>query len=100
MAANFHADARYRLRAGSIVNIGQSWMEGSSADRLLVSLPYPYGPTLEICELRERHVRFLWLVPITMAEANLVRSQGLEALERLLEQSHVNVLSPKRRSLA
>jgi hypothetical protein len=100
MVANFHADARYRLTVGSTMNIGRPWMDGSVADHLLVSLPYPYGPALELCQLRERHVRFLWLVPITAAEANLVRGQGLEALERLLEQSKVDVISPKRRSLA
>ena len=100
MVANFHADARYRLTTGSTMNIGRPWMEGSSADHLLVSLPYPYGPALELCQLRERHVRFLWLVPITAAEAGLARTQGLETLERLLEQSNADVISPVRRSLA
>jgi hypothetical protein len=99
MVANLHADDRYRLNVGSTINIGRPWMEGSTADHLLVSLPYPYGPALEQCELGERHVRYLWLVPITATEANLVRQQGLEVLERLLEQSNVNVMSPKRRSL-
>lgn len=60
----------------------------------------PYGPALEQCDLGERHVRFLWLVPITAAEANVVRTQGLEVLERLLEESNVDVMSPKRLSLA
>jgi CHC2 zinc finger/Suppressor of fused protein (SUFU) len=91
MVANLHADVRYRLRVGNTVNIGRPWAEGSAADHLLVSLPYPYGPALEMCELGERHVRFLWLVPITAAEANLVRSKGLEALESLLEQGNVDV---------
>jgi hypothetical protein len=100
MVANLHADPRYRLKVGSTINIGRPWMGGSVADHLLVSLPYPYGPALELCELGERRVRFLWLVPITAAEANLVRSEGLEALERLLEQSNVDVISPNRRSLA
>jgi hypothetical protein len=100
MVANLHADARYRLKVGSTINIGRPWMKGSTADHLLVSLPYPYGPALERCELAERHVRFLWLVPITAAEAILVKSQGLEALERMIEQSNVDVISPKRRSLA
>jgi hypothetical protein len=99
MVANLHADERYRLKVGSTINIGRPWMEGSVADHLLVSLPYPYGPGLERCELGERHVRVLWLVPITAAEADLVRSKGLEALERLLEQPDVNVLAPQRRSL-
>lgn len=75
-----HTDTRSRLKVGSTINIGRSWMEGSAADHLLVSLPYPYGPALERCELGERPVRFLWLVPITGAEASLVHSEGLGPL--------------------
>jgi hypothetical protein len=74
--------------------------DGSAADHLLVSLPYPYGPALETCDLGERHVHFLWLVPITRAEANLVRTEGVDALERLLEQGDADVITPTRRSLA
>lgn len=100
MVTNLHADARYRLNVGTTIDIGRPWMDGSAADHLLVSVPYAYGPALEKCELGERHIRFLWLLPVTAAEANLVRSQGLEVLERLLEQSNVDVISPSRRSLA
>lgn len=99
MAASFHADARHRLSVGQTVNIGRPWMEGSAADHLLVSLPYPYGPDLEHCEASGRHVQILWLVPITEAEAKYVRDRGLEALEQLLERNNVDVIAPKRRSL-
>jgi len=99
MVANLHADPRYRLKVGSTIPIGRPWMPDSAADHLLVSLPYRYGPSLELCELGERHVRFVWLVPVTAAEVQLTRTQGLEALERLLEQSNVDVIAPKRRSL-
>jgi Suppressor of fused protein (SUFU) len=99
MVANLHADPRYRLSLGSVIDIGRPWLEESAADHLLVSLPYPYGPSLEWCDLGEQHVRFLWLVPITTAEARLVRDEGLEALERRLELGDVNVISPKRHSL-
>jgi hypothetical protein len=99
MVANLHADPRYRLGLGSTVDIGRPWMDDSAADHLLVSLPYPYGPALEKCDLGERHVQFLWVVPITGAEADLVRSRGMDALECMLEESNVDVISPKRRSL-
>jgi Suppressor of fused protein (SUFU) len=99
MVANFHADVRYRLRVGKTVDIGRPWLEGSTADHLLVSLPYPFGSALERCEVGERHIQFLWLVPITAAEADLVQRRGMETLERLLEQGNVDVISPKRRSL-
>ena len=100
MVTVLHADGRFHLSVGSTVDIGRPWSDGSAADHLLVSLPYPYGPDLEMCDLGERHVRFLWLVPITRAEANLARSSGPEALERLLEQSDVDVIAPARASVA
>lgn len=99
MVANFHADARYRLSIGRTVRIGRPWIEGAIADHLLVSLPYPYGPALEHCEVADRHVQVLWLVPITEAEARYAGGRGLEALEQLIERSDVDVISPARRSL-
>lgn len=99
MVASFHADARHRLAIGRTVNIGRPWIGGAAADHLLMSLPYPYGPTLEHCDAPGRHVQVLWLVPITEAEARYVGECGLEALEQLLEQSDVDVISPERRSL-
>lgn len=63
MVTNFHADAPYRLSVGRTMNIGRPWIEGLSADHLLVSLPYPYDPSFECCDLDGRQVRFLWLVP-------------------------------------
>jgi hypothetical protein len=99
MVADLHADACYRIEVGSAVNIGRPRMDGSGADHLLVSLPHPYSPALERCGLGERHVRFLWLVPITAAEAGLVRSRGMDALENILDERNVDVVSLKRRSL-
>src|SRR5437016_5909468 len=39
MLVNFHADKRFQLDIGSVVNIGDSWMPGSNLDHLLISLP-------------------------------------------------------------
>jgi hypothetical protein len=100
MIANFHADPRFFLTVGSTVEIGRPWMDGSAADRLLVSLPYPFGPALEHCDLGERHIRFLWLVPITGAEDELIRTDGLDALEQLFEQTNVDMSDPRRPSVA
>lgn len=99
MVANFHADPNYRLGVGSVMNIGRPWVGESSADHLLVTLPYPFGPELEICNVGDRHVRYLWLVPITGSEAVLVRDAGLEALEKLLDERQVDVISPTRSSV-
>ena len=99
MVAHLHADARYRLAVGSTVDIGRPWIGDAVADHLLVTLPYPYGPDLELCRLDGRTVQFVWLVPITAAEAGLVRRDGLDTFERLLEETGVDVISPQRRSL-
>lgn len=99
MVASFHVNARYRISVGRTVNIGCPWIEGAVADHLLVSLPYPYGPSLEHCDALGRHVQVLWLVPITEAEARHVCERGLEAFEQLLERSDADVISLARRSL-
>ena len=99
MVANLHADPRYRLAVGHTLKIGRPWIEGSTSDHLLVSLPYPYGPELEHCHVDGRHIRVLWLVPITTAEAALVADRELEALEELLEERGVNVVDATRPSV-
>jgi hypothetical protein len=100
MVANLHADPTHRIGLGSALEIGRPWIEGSLATHLLVSLPLPFGPRLEWLHTGGRHIRFLWLVPITDAEADLVRTQGLDALEVRLESSDVNLVDPNRASVA
>jgi hypothetical protein len=46
VVAHLRTDARYCLRVGKVSEIGRAWSDGSAADHLLVSLPYPYGPHL------------------------------------------------------
>ncbi len=99
MVANLHADPRYRLCIGDTLKIGRPRLEGSASDHLLVSLPYPYGPEFEHCQVDDRHIQILWLVPITAAEAALVDDRGLEVLEQLLEDRRVNVVDPLRPSI-
>jgi len=75
-----------KLGLGHTVPLGDPWMEGSTCDHFLVSLPYPFGPDLEIAHVGDRHVEFLWLLPITEAERNLKVADGLEALESRFEE--------------
>ena len=70
-----------KLNLGHTVPIGEPWLSGSECNHLLVSLPYPFGPDLQTCHVGDRHVEFLWLLPITEAERNLKVASGLEALE-------------------
>jgi hypothetical protein len=42
----------------------------------------------------------LWLIPITKAEREFKKAQGLEALEALFEKKQFNYLDPARPSVA
>jgi hypothetical protein len=68
--------------------------------RHLVSLPYPFGPEFEICEWGDgTHARILWLLPITAAEKDFRRTDGLEALECLFEEHAIHPADPGRASV-
>jgi hypothetical protein len=97
MVANFHADARYRVFIGKVLAIGRPWMESSTCDHLLVSLPYPFGPALEFCALGP--VTITWLLPITDAEATFAKTRGIEALERAFESAGIDTLDANRGSV-
>ena len=100
MAAHFHADQRYRLDLGKVVDIGRTWLEGSSCDHLLVSLPYPYGPKLEWLRLPNKVcIRFLWLLPITAREAAFAELHGVESLESKFDSARLDYLNLKRPSV-
>lgn len=97
MVANFWADPRYELHVGKVLDIGRPWLEGSPCDHLLISLPYPFGPKLEVCRVsNEMTVRFLWLLPIHRSEAEFLREKGLEALERRFDECAIDYLDAQR----
>jgi hypothetical protein len=98
MVANLHADARYPLSLGQVLEIGQPWLPGASADHLLVTLPTIFDPELEWLSDRERNVRFIWLVPITRSEADFARQHGYVALQEKLGAAQVDVTALVRES--
>jgi len=99
MLANFHADPDHQLGPGSIVEIGDPWIRGSSCDHLLMSIPYTFGPKLEWLELADFCVRILWALPITREEAKFARREGLEQLEQRFDNAVVAYLDPARHSV-
>ncbi len=74
------------LDIGHTLPIGEPWLPESGCTCLLVSLPYPYGPDLQTCHVGDRHVEFLWLLPISEAERDFKVTSGLEALESRFEE--------------
>lgn len=98
MLAHFHADTRFRLRLGSIVRIGEPWLNGS-CDHLLISLPYPFGPKLEWSTFGNSRIHFLWALPLTPREAAFAELNGSEALEKKFDESQINYLDSQRPSV-
>lgn len=95
MFVSFYANPNYEVLPGKIIDIGRPWMLGSNLDHLLVSLPYPYGPTLEHCG----EVRILWLQPISQSEKIFADRFGLDALEQKFEDEKVNYMAANRESV-
>lgn len=97
MAAYY--DRRQHLDLGHLFPLGEPWLKGGSLDAMLVSLPYPFGPALENAWVGEKHVRFLWLLPITQAERAYCKAFGVEALETQFEEKRLEYWVPTRASV-
>ena len=97
MTAFYHSTERLGL--GHTFPIGHPALTETSCDHMLVSLPYPFGPDLEVCCLNHSHVQFLWLLPITAAEKCYRMEHGLEALELKFDEHEIDFLNLKRPSV-
>lgn len=97
--AHYHLTGR-PLGWGHTVNFGRPWHPGSRCSYGLISRPYLDGPDLEWMGAPDASTRFLWLIPITMEERELVVSRGVEALEERFERTDLDYLNPARPSVA
>jgi hypothetical protein len=96
MAAWYHG--RQGLGVGHTLSIGEPWLPGSTCEFFLVSLPYPFGPELEVCSLSNWHLHVLWLLPITTAEREFKVREGPEALEQRFDACALEYWAPDRAS--
>jgi hypothetical protein len=88
------------LGTGHIVPIGGPLVPGSACTRIYLSLPYTYGPELEVLELPDgRQLQVLWAMPITEEERTLARASGADALEEAFETEEVEYWNPYRTSV-
>ncbi len=99
MVANLHADERYPLSLGQTLEVGHGWLPGASADHLLVTLPTFFDPELEWLSDRTHNIRFIWLVPVTRAEAGFARKHGPLPLQEKLGAARVDVAALVRPSV-
>ena len=98
MTAHYHLTGE-RLGLGHTFPIGEPWIPGSKLDHMLVSLPYPFGPELESLVMAGHQARILWLLPITKAELEYKKRQGLEALESLFDATALEYWNSDRESV-
>ena len=89
----------HNLGFGHTVSIGRALAEGSRCEYLYLSLPYTFGPELEICRVGEEEVHFLWAFPITHSEQQHLLEKGVESLERRFEKHGVKYWSLLRKSV-
>ena len=89
----------HRLDVGHSMAIGKPLEAGSPIDRLYLSLPYPFGPELEICRDGDDEIRILWAFPITRSEQELLIREGPDSLEQIFEKKQVKFWSPARKSV-
>ncbi len=95
--AHYHVTG-HPLALSLSVNFGRPWLKQSQCTRGLVSLPYLDGPKLE--RPIGLPVRVLWLLPVTESELAFRREHGLEALEKLFEETRFDYLDPLRKAVA
>jgi hypothetical protein len=92
-----HLDPSHRLGVGHTMNVGRPILAGSRLDRLLVSLPYPYGEDFEFVHFADgHHARLLWLMPICPSEERACHEEGLDSLEAKFEEAQVDFLDAFR----
>ncbi|MEZ5986957.1 MAG: suppressor of fused domain protein [Hyphomonas sp.] len=97
--AHYNRNA-HKLGLAHTVNFGQPWIDESSCQYGLVSLPYLDGPGLETAQIFGREVNFYWLIPIAKSEVDFKKACGIQALEDAFERAQFNYLDPHRQSVA
>jgi hypothetical protein len=86
LAMTVHYHHTQTLGRGHTFPLGAPWCKGSTLDHALVSLPYPFGPELELFPLADGgQGHLLWLLPITAEERQYKVEHGLQALETIFD---------------
>ncbi len=89
----------HRLGLGHVIPIGRPLVSGSACEYVYLSLPYTFGPELEVVHLPDADHRILWVFPITPPERSLLLEQGPDPLEAHFEAKAVEYWSPFRLSV-
>ena len=87
------------LGLGHTFPLGEPWAEGSVLDHALISLPYPFGPDLEILDSDQLHIHFYWILPVSDKECQFKAKNGLDALESVFEDGEIKFWDLSRKSM-
>ena len=95
MLAWYHLNGA-TLGEGHVLNIGGSWVPGSTLCSVLISRLWQFGDKLEIVRPREHHVHIYWVLPVTNDEGAFALAHGYQELERLFEDNRIQYTDPMR----
>jgi Suppressor of fused protein (SUFU) len=79
-------EAQWALLRGDVVGPRGPLVEGSLLEALYASIPVYFRKEFASCDTELGPVVFIWLIPISVEEAELVRRIGWPALEQKLEE--------------
>lgn len=85
--------------AGSIVELGHPWVDGSVLDHFLVDEPFPMRSEFACLPTPRGPIHPFWLVPLHADEAELARTRGVTALTQKFEEFGMDPLDPHRQSV-
>jgi len=88
-----------RLDLGHTVNFGEELWDGSGLDHGFLSFPYAQVAGFESFTYDNGRTTVTWLIPITSAERDYKKENGVDALETLFERRSLDYLNPSRASL-
>lgn len=97
MTAYYHATET--LGRGHMFPLGQPWVPESTLEYAVVSLPYLFGPSLEVFNYDSLRVPLFWLLPITEQERVFGKTYGLEALEQRFDAAALEYWNVSRASV-
>lgn len=99
VVAHYHRTGS-KLDLNHTVNFGRAWQDDSNCEFGFISLPYLDGPAVEnMSTMENSSLKCYWLIPITKAEVEYKKKQGVEALELLFEEKEIDYLNVQRSSL-
>jgi hypothetical protein len=87
------------LDLGHTVNFGTDLWDGSGLDHGFLSFPYTEPEGFESFDCGTGRTDVAWVIPITSAERDFTKENGVEALETRFEEHRLDYLNPARASV-